>query len=54
MSAQKNSQSDAPKQEAKSLLHPFYVGKYDVTVQAANAKEAVALAEKQAKKKEEN
>ena len=45
-------QPDTKKAEAKPTLYSLYVGKYDVTVQAANAQEAIAIAEKQSKKED--
>lgn len=50
MSATK--QPEKPETEEKPTLHKFHVGKYDVTVMAATAQEAIELAEKQAKKED--
>lgn len=41
-------QPDTKKAEAKPTLYSFYVGKYDLTVQAANAQDAVAIAKETA------
>ena len=45
-------QPDTKKAEAKPTLHKFHVGKYDLTVEAPNAKEAVKIAEQLSKKEE--
>lgn len=45
-------QPDTKKSEDKPTLYPFYVGDYDVTVQARNANEAVELAKKLSKKED--
>lgn len=52
MSETKQSDTSTKKTEDKPALQSFYVGKYDVTVQAANAQEAVELAKKQSKKED--
>ena len=49
MSETNKSDISTKKVEDKPVLHSFYVGKYDMTVKARNAKEAVELAKKQSK-----